>query len=95
MEDKMDTLDLSIGIRGQKKYDNYSRLDIKARKAKELEDVIQENKEEPIEEDAYFPRATHLAKKLVDTDPGLDFMGPDRREKLIFSRSKSSPTKRN
>jgi hypothetical protein len=25
--------------------------------------------------------ATHLAKKLVDKNPNLDFMDPDRREK--------------
>jgi hypothetical protein len=33
MEEKMDALDLSIGIKGQKKFENYGRLDAKARKA--------------------------------------------------------------
>jgi hypothetical protein len=83
MEDKMDALDLSIGIKGQKKFVNYGHLDIKARKAKDLEDAIQENNEQPIEEDQHFPRATHLAKRLIDTDPGLDFMDSEKREKLI------------
>jgi hypothetical protein len=60
-----------------------ARMEQKARKVKEEEDIIQENKEQLIEEDEHFPRATHLARKLVDKDPGLDFMDPDRREKLI------------
>jgi hypothetical protein len=61
MEEKMDALDLSIGIKGQKKFVNYGGLDGKARKAKDLEDIIQEAREEPIEEDEQFPRVTHLA----------------------------------
>jgi hypothetical protein len=72
MEDKMDALDLSIGIKGQKKFVNYGRLDAKARKAKDIEDTIQENNEQLIEEDQHFLRAIHLAKRLIDTDPGLD-----------------------
>jgi hypothetical protein len=38
MEDRMDALDLSIGIKNQNKFVNYGRLDAKARKAKDLED---------------------------------------------------------
>jgi hypothetical protein len=44
MEQKMEALDLSIGIKSQKKFFNYSCLDIKACKAKEEEDTIQEIK---------------------------------------------------
>jgi hypothetical protein len=44
MEQKMEALDLSIGIKSQKKIFNYGRLDAKARKAKEEEDIIQEIK---------------------------------------------------
>jgi hypothetical protein len=29
-----------------------------------------------------FPYSTYLVKNLVDKDPNLDFMDPDRREKL-------------
>jgi hypothetical protein len=83
MEDKMDALDLIIGIKGQNKFVNYGHLDIKARKAKDLEEAIQQAREEPIEEDENFPRATHLAKRLIDTEPGLDFMDSEKREKLL------------
>jgi hypothetical protein len=82
MEQKMKALNLSIGIKIQKKIVNYGCLDAKVHRAKEEEDIIQEAKQQPIEEDEHFPRATHLARKLVDKDPNLDFMDPDRREKL-------------
>jgi hypothetical protein len=82
MEQKMEALDLSIGIKSQKKFVNLGCLDAKGRKAKVEEDVIQEIKDQPIEEEIRFPLATHLAKKLVDKNPNLDFMNPDRREKL-------------
>jgi hypothetical protein len=42
------------------------RLDVKAHKAKDEEDIIQEIEEWVINEDDHFPRATHLARKLVD-----------------------------
>jgi hypothetical protein len=83
MEQKMEALDLNIGIKNQKKFVNYGCLDTKIRRAKEEEDIIQKTKQQPIEEDEHFPRATHLAKKLIDKDPNLDFMDADRREKLI------------
>jgi hypothetical protein len=83
MEQKMNALDLSIGIKNQKGFVNYGHLDAKARKPKDVEDLIQEVKKQPIEEDEYFPKATHLARKLIDTDPDLDFMDSDRRGKLI------------
>jgi hypothetical protein len=83
MEQKMEALDLSMGIKRQKKFVNYGCLNAKARRAKEEEDIIQEAKQQPIEEDEYFPRATHLARKLKDKDPNLDFMDSDRREKLV------------
>jgi hypothetical protein len=47
MEDRMDALNLSIGIKGQNKFINYGHLDAKARKAKDLEDVIQQTREQP------------------------------------------------
>jgi hypothetical protein len=92
----MDALDLSIGIKKQNKFVNYGKLDIKARKAKDLEDEIQQAKEQPIEEDDYFPRTSHLAKRLIDMDPGLDFMEPEKRERLLslYSRNpKALPSK--
>jgi hypothetical protein len=58
-------------------------LDVKARKAKDLEDEIQQAKEEPIEEDDDYPRSSHLAKRLIDVDPGLDFMDSEKSEKLL------------
>jgi hypothetical protein len=66
MEQKMEALDLSIGIKSQKKFFNLGRLDAKARKAKEENDVIQEIKDQPIEEEVHFPMAAHLARKLVE-----------------------------
>jgi hypothetical protein len=83
MEDRMDALDLSIRIKKQNKFVNYGKLDIKARKAKNLEDIIQQTREEPIEEDDDYPRSSHLSKRLIDVDPGLDFMEPEKREKLL------------
>jgi hypothetical protein len=83
VEEKMDALDLSIGIKKQNKFVNYSKLDAKARKAKDIEDEIERNKEVPIEEEEAYPRTTHLAKRLIDVDPGLDFMEPEKREKLL------------
>jgi hypothetical protein len=82
MQQKMEALDLSIGIKNQKKFYNLGRLDAKARKAKDEEDIIQKIREWPIEEDEHFSKTTHLARKRVDKDPKLDFMDPGRREKL-------------
>jgi hypothetical protein len=45
IKDRMDALDLSIGIKSQNKFINYGRLDAKARKAKDLEDEIQQTRE--------------------------------------------------
>jgi hypothetical protein len=82
MQQKIKALDLSIGLKSQKKIFNLGYLEAKARKNKEEEDVIQEIKEQPIEEEIHFLFATPLAKKLVDKDLNLDFMDSDRREKL-------------
>jgi hypothetical protein len=41
----MEALDLSIGIKSQKKIVNYGCLDAKARRVKEEEDIIQEAKQ--------------------------------------------------
>jgi hypothetical protein len=75
VEDKMDALDLSIGIKKQNRFINYGRLDAKARKAKDIEDEIEKSKEEPIAEDETYPRTSYLAKRLMDVDPrrGKDF----------------------
>jgi hypothetical protein len=83
MEDGMDALDLSIGKKKQNNFVNYGKLDAKARKAKDIEDEIQRNREEPIEEDDDFPRTSHLPKRLIDVDPSLNFMDAEKREKLI------------
>jgi hypothetical protein len=81
--EKMDALDLSIEIKKQNKFINYGKLDAKAGKAKDLEDEIEKNKEEPIEEDETYPRSSYLAKRLMDVDPGLDFMDSEKRERLL------------
>jgi hypothetical protein len=94
MEQKMEVLNLSIRIKGQKKFFNLGCLNAKSSKAKEEEDVIQENRDQPIEEEVDFPMAAHLSKKLVEKDPNLDFMDPDRREglsELYFSDPRVLP----
>jgi hypothetical protein len=67
----------------QSKFVNYGKLDAKARKAKNIEDEIQKNREEPIEEDEDYPRTSHLAKRFLNIDPGLDFMEPEKRETVL------------
>jgi hypothetical protein len=88
-------MDLSIGIKGQKKFVNYDHLDDKARKAKNLEDIIQEAREKPIEENEHFPKTTHLARKLINTDPGLNFMNSKKKKliKLYSQEPRALPTK--
>jgi hypothetical protein len=66
MQQKMEALDLSIGIKSQKKFDNLGRSDVKACKAKE--------------KDIHFLLIIHLLKKLVNKDLNFDFMDLDRRE---------------
>jgi hypothetical protein len=82
MQDKMEVLDLNIGIKNQKKFEKFSRLDSKSCKAKKEEAEIEDAEEQPEEEIQEFPYFAHLAKKLLEKDPNLDFMDPSRRERL-------------
>jgi hypothetical protein len=57
-------------------------LDQKGYREKAEEDKLQDIKEQPTEEKLIFPYLTHLVKNLIDKDPNLDFMDPNKREKL-------------
>jgi hypothetical protein len=65
MEQEMEALDLSIGIKSQKNFFNLGCLDAKTRKAKE-EDIMQDFKEQPIEEEVYIPAGNSFIKKVSE-----------------------------
>jgi hypothetical protein len=79
----MEALDLSIGIKNQKKIENLDGLDPKGCKAKKGEAKIEDAEEQPDKEIQEYPYSAHLAKNLLEKDPNLDFMDPNRRKGLI------------
>jgi hypothetical protein len=81
VKDKLEALDLSLGIPSKKNFINHGRLDAKGRRARR-EEVENEDEEEQIgEENQDAPFSAAMAKNLVSRDPGLDFMDPERRER--------------
>jgi hypothetical protein len=62
VQDKIEVLNLNIGIKGQKKIENISRLDSKSRKAKK-EAAEEEDEEEEVDEKIVNnPYSAHLVK---------------------------------
>jgi hypothetical protein len=93
----MEALDLSIGIKSQKKIEIFGWPDSKGCQAKKEEAEIKNIEEQPDEETANFPYSTFLAKNLIEKDPNLDFMDQNRKKKTyraLFVRSKSSARER-
>jgi hypothetical protein len=82
IQDKLEALDLSLGIVNKKKFINHDQLDTKGWKARK-EEVENEDEEDQIdEENQDAPFSAHMAKNLVSKDPSLNFMEPNRRERL-------------
>jgi hypothetical protein len=82
IQDKLNALDLSLGIPNKKKFINHGQLDAKGRRARR-EEVENEDEEDQIdEENQEAPFSAVMSKNLVSRDPGLDFMDPERRERL-------------
>jgi hypothetical protein len=70
---KMEALDLSIGIKKQKRFENFGRLDSKGCKAKKEKAEIEDAEEQPEKEIQEYPYSAHLAKKLLEKDLNFDY----------------------
>jgi hypothetical protein len=74
IQDKLEALNLSIGITNQKKIINHGRLDAKGRKARK-EEVENEDEEDQLDEEIQnYPFSAHIPKNLMNKDPNLHFM---------------------
>jgi hypothetical protein len=70
IKDKLEALDLSLGIPNKKRFINHGRLDAKGQRSRR-EEIENEDEEDQIkEENQEAPFSAVMAKKLDSRDPG-------------------------
>jgi hypothetical protein len=91
IQDKLNALDLSLGIPNKKKFINHGRLDEKDRKTRKKEKENKYNKNQIKNSNQEAPFSTVMTKNLTNKNPSLDFK-PRKKKKInliLFNKSKN------